>query len=74
MLKPLRIISVNLSGFSNPRRRRVTVLLSNGTRVHILPIGNGQPGFQQVDCTAAEASATVDIAMRFNDWLNGGKL
>lgn len=74
MIKPIRIISVSLSGFSNPKKRRVSVLLGNGTRVSILPIGNGQPGFQQVNCTAAEASVTVDIAMRFSGWLNGGEL
>ena len=73
-MKQVKIISVTLSGFSNPKRRRVTVLLSNGTRVHILPMGDGQPGFQQVDCTAAEAAVTIDVALHFNDWLNGANL
>lgn len=65
------IVSVNLKGYNTPQDRKVEVTLSNGTVVRILPCYGG---FQQTDCTEAESRATVEIAWRFQKWLNGGNI
>ena len=65
------IKEVRLVGFDTPDKREVKVNLSNGTTVSILPLYGG---FQQTECTQAESAVTVDIANRYNGWLNGGSL
>ena len=65
------IQEIRLKNASVKELREVEVYLSNGTIVKIVPLCGG---FEQFNCTRAEATITVDIAHRFTKWLNGGKL
>ena len=66
----VEILEIRLKNCNKPQDRLVEVVLSNGTNVHISALDGG---FHQYDCTKAEAAITVDVALRFNKWLNGGK-
>ena len=65
------IQEIRLKNASVKELREVEVYLSNGTIVKIAPLYGG---FEQYNCTRAEAAITVDVAHRFTKWLNGGKL
>lgn len=69
-MKPT-INRINLLGVDTLNERKVEVVLSDAQRVFIEPLYGG---FQQTGCTQAQAALTVDIAIRFNEWLNGGNL
>jgi len=72
MLEP-EITQIRLMNPPTKELREVEVDLSNGTTVRIRglrPYG----GFEQYNCTQAEAQITVDIAIHFAGWLNGKEL
>ncbi len=54
---------------SDPKDRKVEVHLNNGTVVTVE--GNGYGGFIQTGGTLYEYRYTVDIALKFQNWLNG---
>ena len=63
-----RIGDIVLKGHDTPENRSVEVHLSNGTVVRITGLYGG---FEQYNCTRAEAAVTLDIARRLTGWLNG---
>jgi len=64
-------VNIQLFNHNCPEKRFIKVTLSNGSTVSITGL---YEGYEQYDCTREEAAVTVDIADRFCDWLNGGKL
>lgn len=62
------ITDVKFCGYNTPAQRRVEITLSNGTVVTVLPCHGG---FQQTGCTGNEAKLTVDLAWKYQGWLNG---
>lgn len=71
LLAEPKVKEIRLLGYDTPERRKVEVLLSNGTTVTIIPCHGG---FEQTGCTRAESALTVDIARRFVGYLNGKSL
>ena len=65
------IDEIRLKNVERKDERFIEVYLSNDTVVKITPL---YEGFEQTECTRSEAAVTVDVAMRFNKWLHGGRL
>ena len=71
LLAEPKVKEIRLLGYKAPERRKVEVLLSNGTTVTILPCSGG---FEQTGGTQRDYALTVDIAWRFVGYLNGKSL
>ena len=71
LLAEPKVKEIRLLGYETPERRKVEVLLSNGTTVTILPCSGG---FEQTGGTQRDYALTVDIAWRFVGYLNGKSL
>lgn len=67
-MKDLKIRKIELLYVSQPSRRKVKVLLSNGTKIYIVPC---YESWHQYGGTIEELGLTVDIAERYNNWLHG---
>lgn len=65
------IVDIRLCGHNAPDKRRIEILLSNGTTVKVLPCHGG---FEQTECTRTESAVTVDVAWKYVGWLNGRSL
>lgn len=65
------IVNIRLLNVNTADSRKIEVELSNGAVVSITGLYGG---FEQYNCTKREAAVTVDIARKYNKWLNGGKL
>ena len=71
LAKEPEITEIRLKNVSVKELREVEVYLTNGT---IVKIAGRYDGFEQFDCTRAEAAITLDVAIRFRKWLNGGNI
>lgn len=71
LAKEPEITEIRLKNVSVKELREVEVYLTNGT---IVKIAGQYDGFEQFDCTRAEAAITLDVAIRFRKWLNGGNI
>lgn len=63
-----KIKSVALLYKNQPARRKIKVMLTNGTRIYIERL---YESWQQYGGTIDELRVTVPMAERFNKWLHG---
>ena len=68
MRKEIKIRRVELLYVNQPKRRKVKVTLTNGTRVYI---ESCYESWQQYGGTTEELYVTMPIAEKYNNWLHG---
>ena len=69
LAKEIKISKVELQYWSQPKRRRIKVHLSNGTKVYI---ERSWEAWQQYGGTTQELFITQPIARDYNGWLHEG--
>lgn len=69
MAKEIKISKVELQYYSQPKRRRIKVHLSNGTKVYI---ERSWEAWEQYGGTTQELFITQPIAIQYNGWLHEG--
>lgn len=67
-MKEPKIRKVEFLYVSQPKRRKIKVTLTNGTRIYIEPC---YESWQQYGGTTDELCITMPIAERYNWWLHG---